>query len=108
MPYWNGLLALLVCLSGIAVPLQLAFEELFTAAGAAWEVPLYVACLSCYSADSADSTDSTYSSFPAYDTNSANDADYPHGVGGALIRHGRVLHRRHLRPVPHRLHAGAC
>ena len=38
MPYWNGLLALLVCLSGIAVPLQLAFEEQFADAGSAWEV----------------------------------------------------------------------
>ena len=41
MPYWNGLLALLVCLSGIAVPLQLAFEKLFADAGSAWEVPSY-------------------------------------------------------------------
>ena len=29
MPFWNGLLALLVCLSGISVPVQLAFEAEF-------------------------------------------------------------------------------
>ena len=45
-----GQLALLVCLSGIAVPLQLAFEERFTAAGAAWEVPSYMMD-ACFIAD---------------------------------------------------------
>ena len=41
MPFWNGLLALLVCLSGVAVPLQLAFDHAFAEAGLAWEIPSY-------------------------------------------------------------------
>ena len=45
-----GQLALLVCLSGIAVPLQLAFEARFTAAGTAWEVPSYMMD-ACFIAD---------------------------------------------------------
>ena len=39
-----------MCLSGIAVPLQLAFEARFTAAGTAWEVPSYMMD-ACFIAD---------------------------------------------------------